>query len=218
MFPVPGPSGSSSSDGLSDREAKALGVIMEAIESGDLVSSYADLAAVTGLPVRRVGALVARLADEGLIEVRRDKGGRVRTHTIRATGRPRTRAVPVLGRVAAGMPILADSEAIEEFISLPADRARGSEVYMLEVKGESMIGDGILDRDHVVVVTDPRPPQGTIAVVLIGEEATVKHVYYEPGAVRLRSSNPGFPDQVYGEADNPVIQGRVIGVVRWLPG
>lgn len=212
MLPVPDSAGS----GLSDREAKALGVIMEAIESGDLVSSYADLAAVTGLPVRRVGMLIARLADEGLIEVRRDKGGRVRTHTIRAAGRPRTRAVPVLGRVAAGMPILADSEAIEEFISLPANRASGAEVYMLEVKGESMIGDGILDSDHVVVVTDPRPPQGAIAVVLIGEEATVKHVHYDKDALRLRSSNPSFPDQVYGAADNPVIQGRVIGVVRWL--
>jgi hypothetical protein len=100
---------------------------------------------------------------------------------------------------------------------LPADRARGGEVYMLEVKGESMTGDGILDRDHVVVVTDPRPPQGTIAVVLIGEEATVKHVYYEKDALRLKSSNPNFPDQVYRESDFPVIQGRVIGVVRWLP-
>jgi repressor LexA len=115
------------------------------------------------------------------------------------------------------MPVLADPGAIEEFISLPADRARGGEVYMLEVKGESMIGDGILDRDHVVVVTDPRPPQGSIAVVLIGEEATVKHVHYERDSLRLKSANPDFPDQVYGAADGPLIQGRVIGVVRWLP-
>ena len=201
-----------------DIDPKVLAVLMDAIESGDQVSSYADLAGACGLPARRIGRLITSLEGEGLIEVRRDKGGRVKTHTIRATGRPRSRTVPVLGRVAAGMPILADSEAIEEFISLPASRARGAEVYMLEVKGESMIGDGILDRDHVVVVTDPRPPQGAIAVVLIGEEATVKHVYYEQSALRLRSSNPDFPDQVYGEEDRPVIQGRVIGVVRWLPG
>jgi repressor LexA len=213
MLPAPGSPGSD----LPEREAKALSVIMDAIESGDPVSSYAELTAATGLPARRISALIAHLEGRGLVEVRRDKGGRVRTHTIRAAGRAQTRTVPVLGRVAAGMPILADSEAIEEFISLPADRARGAEVYMLEVRGESMIGDGILDRDHVVVVTDPRPPRGAIAVVLIGEEATVKHVYYEKDGLRLRSSNPDFPDQVYGEADNPVIQGRVIGVVRWLP-
>jgi repressor LexA len=202
---------------LPERDAKALAVIMDAIESGDPVSSYADFTAATGLPARRIGTLIARLEEEGLVEVRRDKSGRIRTHTLRLAGRAPARSVPVLGRVAAGMPILADSDAIEEFISLPASRARGAEVYMLEVKGESMIGDGILDSDHVVVVTDPRPPQGTIAVVLIGEEATVKHVYYERDALRLRSSNPDFPDQVYGEGDRPIIQGRVIGVVRWLP-
>jgi repressor LexA len=101
-------------------------------------------------------------------------------------------------------------------LSLPADRARGGEVYALEVKGESMIGDGILDGDHVVVATDPRPTPGTIAVVLIGEEATVKHIYYEGASIRLVASNPDFPDQVYFESDCPVIQGRVIGVMRWL--
>ena len=76
---------------------------------------------------------------------------------------------------------------------------------------------GILDGDHVVVVVDPRPVPGSIAVVLIGEEATVKHVYYERDALRLKSSNPAFSDLVYGPEDNPVVQGRVIGVVRRLP-
>ncbi|HEX4830327.1 MAG TPA: S24 family peptidase [Trebonia sp.] len=194
----------------------ALTAIMDAAERGEPVTSYADLAAAAGLRPRRIGALIARLEEAGLIEVRRTAAGRVRTHTIRPAGRQPTRTVPVLGRVAAGVPILADQGAIEEFISLPAARARGSEVYMLQVKGESMTGDGILDGDHVVVATDPRPPQAAIAVVLIGEEATVKHVYYEKAALRLRSSNPGYPDLVYGPADAPVIQGRVIGVVRWL--
>jgi repressor LexA len=115
------------------------------------------------------------------------------------------------------VPILAQTEDLVDLVSLPANRARGAEVYMLEVKGESMTGDGILDGDHVVVVVDPRPIPGSIAVVLIGEEATVKHVYYERDALRLKSSNPAFSDLVYGPEDNPVVQGRVIGVVRWLP-
>jgi repressor LexA len=202
---------------LPDARHKALIAITAAAERGEPVTSYAEIAGAAGLSVKRVGRLIASLEEDGLIEVRRTPRGRVKTHTIRPAGMRHTRTVPVLGRIAAGVPILADSEAIEEFVSLPADRARGGEVYMLEVKGESMTGDGILDGDHVVVATDPRPAQGTIAVVLIGEEATVKHVYYEKNTLRLRSSNPEFPDQVYGASDFPVIQGRVIGVVRWLP-
>jgi repressor LexA len=199
-------------------ELRALEVIIDRAEHGDPVSSYTELASALGLTSRsRVGSLVAALEGEGLIDVQRTAKGRVKTHTIRPSGLRRTRTVPVLGRVAAGQPILADVESIEEFISLPADRARGAEVYMLEVKGESMIGDGILDGDHVVVVVDSRPAPGEIAVVLIGEEATVKHIYYEGDTLRLKSSNPAFADLVYGAADFPVVQGRVIGVVRWLP-
>lgn len=201
----------------SPTELRALEVITASAERGEPLSSYADLAAALGLASRsRVSELIASLEADGLIEVRRTPAGRVRTPSIRPAGLRPTRAVPVLGRVAAGVPILAQTGDLMELVSLPADRARGAEVYMLQVHGESMTGDGILDGDHVVVAVDPRPAPGSIAVVLIGEEATVKHVYYEPGALRLKSSNPAFPDQVYGPEDGPVVQGRVIGVVRWL--
>jgi repressor LexA len=202
----------------SSTELRALEVITACAERGEPLSTYAELAAAIGLSSRsRVSELIARLEKEGLIEVRRSTTGRVRTGTIRPAGLRPSRTVPVLGRVAAGVPILAQTDDLVDLVSLPADRARGAEVYMLEVKGESMIGDGILEGDHVVVAVDSRPAQGSIAVVLIGEEATVKHVYYERDALRLKSSNPAFPDLVYGPEDNPVVQGRVIGVVRWLP-
>ena len=202
----------------SSTELRALEAITACAERGEPLSTYAELAAAIGLASRsRVSELIARLEKEGLIEVRRSTTGRVRTGTIRPAGLRPSRTVPVLGRVAAGVPILAQTDDLVDLVSLPADRARGAEVYMLEVKGESMIGDGILEGDHVVVAVDSRPAQGSIAVVLIGEEATVKHVYYERDALRLKSSNPAFPDLVYGPEDNPVVQGRVIGVVRWLP-
>jgi repressor LexA len=202
----------------SSMELRALEVITACAERGEPLSNYAELAAAMGLSSRsHISELITRLEKEGLIEVRRTTTGRVRTATIRPAGLRPSRTVPVLGRVAAGVPILAQTEDLVDLVSLPANRARGAEVYMLEVKGESMTGDGILDGDHVVVVVDPRPAPGSIAVVLIGEEATVKHVYYERDALRLKSSNPAFSDLVYGPEDNPVVQGRVIGVVRWLP-
>jgi repressor LexA len=200
----------------SSTELRALEVITVCAERGEPLSSYAELAAAAGLSRSRISELIARLEKEGLIEVRRTTSGRVRTATIRPAGLRPSRTVPVLGRVAAGVPILAQTDDLVDLVALPANRARGAEVYMLEVEGESMTGDGILDGDHVVVEVDPRPAPGSIAVVLIGEEATVKHVYYERDALRLRSSNPAFPDLVYGPEDNPVVQGRVIGVVRWL--
>lgn len=201
----------------SSTELRALEVITACAERGEALSSYAELAGALGLASKsRVSALIAGLEEQGLVEVRRTASGRVRTGTLRPAGLRPTRAVPVLGRVAAGVPILAQTDDLLDMVSLPADRARGAEVYMLQVRGESMTGDGILDGDHVVVEVNPRPVQGDIAVVLVGEEATVKHVYYERGALRLRSSNPAFPDLVYGPEDNPVVQGRVIGVLRWL--
>ena len=202
----------------SSTELRALEVITACAERGEPLSSYAELAAAIGLSSRsRISELITRLEKEGLIEVRRTTTGRVRTATIRPAGLRPSRTVPILGRVAAGVPILAQTGDLIDLVSLPANRARGAEVYMLEVKGESMTGDGILDGDHVVVAVDPRPAQGSIAVVLIGEEATVKHVYYERDALCLKSSNPAFADLIYGPEDNPVVQGRVIGVVRWLP-
>lgn len=150
----------------SSMELRALEVITACAERGEPLFSYAELAAAIGLSSRsRISELIARLEKEGLIEVRRTTTGRVRTATIRPAGLRPTRTVPVLGRVAAGVPILAQTDDLVDLVSLPANRARGAEVYMLEVKGESMTGDGILDGDHVVVVVDPRPAQGSVAVV-----------------------------------------------------
>jgi len=201
----------------SSTELRALEVITACADRGEPLSSYAELAAAMGRSSRSgLSDLIARLEKSGLVEVGRTTTGRVRTATLRPAGLRPSRTVPVLGRVAAGVPIMAQTDDLVDLVSLPANQARGAEVYMLEVKGESMTGDGILDGDHVVVAVDPHPAEGSIAVVLIGEEATVKHVYYERDALRLKSSNPAFPDLLYGSDDNPVVQGRVIGVVRWL--
>ena len=127
------------------------------------------------------------------------------------------RPVPLLGRIAAGKPILADGDDLRGFLPLPAQHVRGAEVYMLEVRGESMLGDGILDGDYIIVASDMKPGNGDIGVVLVdNDEATVKHVYYDDDTIRLESSNPAFPPITLKQRDNPIIQGSVIGVVRWF--
>ena len=120
--------------------------------------------------------------------------------------------LPLAGRIAAGRPL----EAVEtnETISL-ADFARGQNTFVLQVKGESMRDDHILDGDYIVVEQTQVANPGEIVVALVGEDdATVKRFYREPGGkVRLQPANSTMAPIVVQGADVK-IQGRVVGVLR----
>jgi repressor LexA len=120
--------------------------------------------------------------------------------------------LPLAGRIAAGRPL----EAVEEreTISL-ADFARGQNTYVLQVRGESMRDDHILDGDYIVVEQTHVANPGEIVVALVGEdEATVKRFYREPGGkVRLQPANSQMAPIIVLAADVKV-QGRVVGVLR----
>ena len=122
------------------------------------------------------------------------------------------RALPRLGRIAAGAPL--DAVFEDEAVLVPERLAPRGDAYVLEVRGDSMCGDGILDGDLVVVDVDSHVRAGEIAVVLIaGEGATLKRFRHEGGLVRLQASNPDVPDQLV-RADQVAIQGRVSGLMR----
>ncbi|MBL6633024.1 MAG: transcriptional repressor LexA [Thermoleophilia bacterium] len=120
---------------------------------------------------------------------------------------PPPMTLPLVGAVAAGAPILAE-EHVQDHVAAPfaAD-------YLLRVKGDSMINAGILDGDLVAVKQQDTARDGEIVVALMGEEATVKRVYREPGGVRLEAENDAY-DPIRG-TDISVI-GRVVGVMRDL--
>ena len=118
--------------------------------------------------------------------------------------------LPIVGRVAAGKPTLA-AEDVQETYPLPADFLAGSEGFMLEVHGDSMIEDGIHDGDLVIVRRQPIADNGDIIVALIENEATVKRFYRENGTVRLQPANSTM-EPIY--ADNVAIIGKVVGLVR----
>jgi repressor LexA len=119
-----------------------------------------------------------------------------------------TVAVPLVGQVAAGQPILAE-ENIEDVYALPADLVSGDETFMLRVKGDSMIGDGLFDGDFVVVRKQSSADNGDIVVAMLGEEATVKRFFRENGRVRLQPSNPTM-EAILAPADQLAIIGKVI--------
>lgn len=121
--------------------------------------------------------------------------------------------IPIIGKVTAGMPILA-VENIEDTFPLPLDFVQNSAAFMLKVQGDSMVDAGILDRDLVLIKQQPTANNGDIVVALIGDEATVKTFYKEKGYVRLQPQNQ-FMDPIIVR-DNLTILGKVIGVFRKL--
>lgn len=137
---------------------------------------------------------------------------------LRGPGPGYLRSVPLVGRVSAGQPILAQ-ENIEDFFFLDSSFLASGEVFALRVQGESMRDVGILDGDIVFARQQPTAQRGDIVVALIGEEATVKRFYPENGRVRLEPANPAFgPIIVEEDAPGFRIAGKVVGLIRKISG
>jgi repressor LexA len=131
-----------------------------------------------------------------------------------ATSLPHKRVVslPVVGRVTAGAPILAEQN-IEDSFTLPEDFVGGGECFLLRVRGDSMVGAGIFDGDYLVVRKQSHAQDGDIVVARIGDEATVKRFYREGDRIRLQPENPTM-EPIY--ARDVVIEGKAVGLVRRL--
>ncbi|MDR3120261.1 MAG: transcriptional repressor LexA [Clostridiales bacterium] len=166
------------------------------------------------------GAVVSRMAAPGL------EADRAGTAAARATRKVPQRSlpqgistdedtvyVPVIGRVTAGKPILAD-ENVEYTFPVPSFFVNNADVFMLKVEGDSMIDAGIFDRDYILVRQQPTAQNGEIVVALIDDEATVKTFYREKNRIRLQPQNERY-SPIYAK-DNCSVVGKVIGIFRKL--
>ena len=120
--------------------------------------------------------------------------------------------VPMVGRVAAGEPILA-VENIESYFPIPTEYMPNSEAFMLKVKGESMINAGIFDGDNVLVEKCNTARNGDMVVALVDDSATVKIFYKEANHIRLQPENDTMDPII---VDNCEILGKVFGVFRFF--
>ena len=120
--------------------------------------------------------------------------------------------VPLVGRVAAGEPILADQN-IENYFPIPMEFMPNAQTFMLTVKGESMINAGIFDGDMVLVEQRNYARNGEMVVALIDDGATVKTFYKEEGIIRLQPENDTMDPIILPDV---TILGKVIGVFRFL--
>jgi repressor LexA len=123
---------------------------------------------------------------------------------------PGPRGLPVVGRVAAGAPVLAE-ENIEEYVDVPIIAGGDAGEYVLRVHGESMKDAGILGGDYVVVRPQDTASDGEIVVALVGEEATVKRFFRETDHIRLQPENTAMEPIRVRDVQ---ILGRVVGVCR----
>ena len=154
--------------------------------------------------------LVRRVTD-GHTRSTRTTGGAKSAGTVPNTGLPDdTAMVPVLGRIAAGGPILAD-ESVETVFPLPRELTGQGELFLLHVSGDSMVDAAICDGDYVVVRKQDTAEQGEIVAALLGDEATVKTLRRKDGHTWLMPHNPNY-EPIPG--DDARILGRVVSVLR----
>ena len=184
--------------------------------------SVREMASAVGLSSpSTVHAHLSALESRGLIkrdstkpralEVFNEDGSPATKTVETAAPSPRgTVSLPLVGRVAAGMPILAEQN-IEDTFTLPSEIATDSGSFVLEVHGNSMVNAGIFNGDYIVVREQKSAMNGEIVVAMIDGEATVKTFYKERGRVRLQPENDAM-EPIF--ASSPVILGKVVALFR----
>lgn len=192
-----------SNENLTIKQARVFKVITEALADG-LPPTVREICAVTGIKsTSTVHRILSDLEEKGYI-IR--SGGNSRG--IRIQGSMPSSQIPVLGKVTAGLPILA-VEDIEGYIPFPINSSEG--VFALRVSGLSMKDAGILDGDIIIADKNSSVHGGDIVVGMIEDEATVKRMGFEDGVPVLYPENPDF-EPIYSEKID--ILGKVIGSFR----
>jgi repressor LexA len=196
---------------LTPRQQQVLEFIRESVRASGYPPTVREIC--TALHLSSPSTVHAHLANlERLGLIKRDPT-KPRALDVVQDLRPR-RPLPLVGRVAAGQPILAE-ENIEELIDVPAFLRRDDDDFVLRVRGDSMIDAGIFNGDFIVVHAQDQVQNGEIVVALVGDEATTKRFYNEGRTVRLQPENENH-EPIIVNADEVELVGRVVGVLRQL--
>ena len=207
---------------LSNREKSILKFIEKQIMTVGYPPSVRDIGKAVGLSsTATVHGQLAKLEEKGYIK-KQDKKGRTLRLLKGATGESKKTStkdfytqkelveVPVVGKITAGMPILAVENVTDTF-PIPIDFVGNSDCFMLTVRGERMIEAGILDGDYILVRKQSNANNGEIVVALIEDEATVKTFYKETDHIRLQPDNSTMDPIIVPTCE---ILGKVCGVFR----
>ena len=190
-----------------ERRMRILAYIKEEIDRKGYPPSVREICHAVGLKsTATVHGHLNALEEQGYI--RRDA---TKPRALEVVDAPKGRSVPLVGKVTAGQPILAQ-ENIEEYLILPQNMSgRGDQLFALRVEGDSMIEAGIFTGDILIVRRQACAENGDIVVAMIDGEATVKRIYYEEGRVLLQPENSAM-DPIY--ATQVDVLGRVTALLR----
>lgn len=198
---------------LTEREREIYEFILNAIRNEGYAPSVRDICnALNMKSTSTVHTYLARLEQKGFIQ--KDAG---KSRTLRVdngtTQKSSTVKIPILGKVAAGMPILA-VENYEGYIDFPkpSSRLTSNDLFALKVQGESMIEVGIMDGDLIVVEKCNTANDGDIIVALVEDDATVKTFYREDNRFRLQPENSSM-EPIY--TDELIVLGKVVASMRF---
>ncbi|MEE9418179.1 MAG: transcriptional repressor LexA [Desulfatiglandaceae bacterium] len=197
---------------LTDKQKGFLVYISRYIEEWGRSPSFEEICSHFGFhSYNTVTTYLKTLEQKGYIRLPREKN-RKRAIEVISPVETRRFEFPLLGRVAAGKPI----EAVEDVsaIEVPPSMIGSGDYFVLQVKGDSMQEDGILDGDFVVVRKQPTAENGETVVALINNEATVKKYYKRKGYVKLQPAHTGMKSTRIKKG-NLQIQGKVVGVMRY---
>lgn len=179
--------------------------------------SQREIAERFGLAQNSVYQIIGYLKKKGYLS---DSGGhrglRLSAEYVKAV--QQKQGIPIVGQVAAGEPILAEQN-IEGYVDIKQLLGLSDDVFLLRVRGDSMVDVGIMDGDYVAVKPASRVENGQIAVVLLDDEATVKKVYVQKNRIALKPANQaaGYKTQYVKRTDKDIrIIGKVIGCLRTL--
>lgn len=195
-----------------DTQAKILAYIERATLQKGYPPSVREICEATGLKsTSTVHGHLIRLEKKGLLYRDSMKPRAISVPVDHQAYRADMVQVPVVGRVTAGVPILA-TENVEDYIALPQSMIGSGEHFILSVRGESMINAGILDGDYVIVRKQNTAYNGDIVIAMIDDEATVKRFYKENNVFRLQPENPTMDPIIVPEL---TILGKVVSLYRF---
>src|SRR5919108_4150731 len=194
---------------LTERQQAILDFINQYVEENSFPPSVREIGRHFGIYPATVQDHISALERKGYLQKKR-----FQSRTLSVPASSRRAGIPIVGRVAAGVPLLAQQN-IEDTLQLPKDWAPAG-AFLLKVQGNSMEGAHILEGDYVLVHPQQNATTGEIVVALIGEEATVKRFYQTQGRITLKAENPKYdPIEIErSEATSFRIVGKVMGVLR----